>query len=233
MSTIIPTTAAKTRAPMVGHRVYVWDLMVRITHWINAGAIAVLAFTGFYIGKPFIALADSNILVMGTVRTVHFYAAIAFTLSVLSRILWMFIAPSPHARWDQFIPFRKARWSKIKGTLAFYLFLRDRPPNVAGHNPVAGMAYLVVFGLYLTMILTGLGLYGMSADIASPMHWFGWLADFFGGPQNSRFIHHVVMWLLLGFAVQHIYSAVLFSIGEKNAAIDSIVSGHKWVEDDE
>ena len=32
----------------------------------------------------------------------------------------------------------------------------------------------------------------------------------------ARWIHHVVMWLLLGFTVHHVYSAVLVAIIEKN-----------------
>ena len=32
----------------------------------------------------------------------------------------------------------------------------------------------------------------------------------------ARWIHHIVMWLLLGFTVHHVYSAVLVAIIEKN-----------------
>ena len=36
------------------------------------------------------------------------------------------------------------------------------------------------------------------------------------------------MWLLIGFIVHHIYSAVLTAIVEKNGTIDSMFSGWKW-----
>ena len=45
----------------------------------------------------------------------------------------------------------------------------------------------------------------------------------------ARWIHHIVMWLLLGFTVHHVYSAVLVAIIEKNGTLDSIFSGYKWV----
>jgi Ni/Fe-hydrogenase 1 B-type cytochrome subunit len=36
------------------------------------------------------------------------------------------------------------------------------------------------------------------------------------------------MWLLLGFAVHHVYSAVLMALVEKRT-MDSIFTGYKWV----
>ena len=61
------------------------------------------------------------------------------------------------------------------------------------------------------------------------MRWFAWLAPLFGGLQIVRWIHHVVMWLLLGFAVHHVYSGVLMSTIEANATMESIFSGYKFV----
>jgi Ni/Fe-hydrogenase 1 B-type cytochrome subunit len=37
------------------------------------------------------------------------------------------------------------------------------------------------------------------------------------------------MWLLLGFAVHHVYSSVLMSTVEKNATLESIFTGYKFV----
>ena len=45
----------------------------------------------------------------------------------------------------------------------------------------------------------------------------------------ARFIHHIVMWLLLGFGVHHVYSAVLMSQIEQNATMESIFTGYKFL----
>jgi Ni/Fe-hydrogenase 1 B-type cytochrome subunit len=37
------------------------------------------------------------------------------------------------------------------------------------------------------------------------------------------------MWLLLGFAVHHVYSSLLMSQVEQNATVESIFSGYKFV----
>jgi Ni/Fe-hydrogenase 1 B-type cytochrome subunit len=38
--------------PVEYRRVYVWELPVRVYHWINAVALVVLCVTGFLIGAP-------------------------------------------------------------------------------------------------------------------------------------------------------------------------------------
>jgi Ni/Fe-hydrogenase 1 B-type cytochrome subunit len=211
-------------------RVRVWDRVVRNTHVLIALSIVVLSVTGFLIGHPVLVSPGpaGQSFITGTVKVVHFYAAIVFTLAVLSRIVWMF-AGKGHARWHEFLPFDRVRRKRILPTLAFYLFLRRRPPTGLGHNPLAGMSYVAIFGLYLVMIVTGVGLYALDAAVGSPVRSMTSVLPLFGGAQGARWVHHVVMWLLLGFVVHHVYSAVLTAIVERNGAIDSIVTGYKWV----
>jgi Ni/Fe-hydrogenase 1 B-type cytochrome subunit len=104
-----------------------------------------------------------------------------------------------------------------------------KPPGFVGHNPVAGATYTLVFGLYFVAIATGLMLRGASADPDSFLRWFTSLSPLVGGLYLARWIHHVVMWLLLGFAVHHVYSSVLMSTVEANATVESIFSGYKFV----
>lgn len=210
--------------------VYVWEIPVRVTHWLTALSLFVLAATGVYIGYPFLISsgAATDRFVMGTVKAVHSYAAIVFTLSVLSRIVWMFLG-NRYARWDNFLPVAKKRFKALWPTLKFYTFFQRKPPGFIGHNPLAGAAYTVIFLLFLVEIGTGLALYGASAHVDSPLRIFGGLAPLFGGLQWARFIHHGIMWLLLGFTVHHVYSSLLMSQVEANATIESIFSGHKFV----
>ena len=212
--------------------VYVWDLVVRATHWLIALSMVVLALTGIYIARPFL-ISDGDAgerFVMGTIKIIHYYGAIVFSLAVGSRILWMFLGPK-YARWRQFIPVTAKRRRDLLGTFKFYIMLEPKPPMAVGHNPLAGLTYVAVFGLYLTMILTGFALYSVSA-YTSYMGMWDFLLPIFGGPQSTRWIHHVVMWLLIGFAVHHFFSALLMSRVEKNGTIDSIFSGYKYIPTD-
>jgi len=43
---------AVTDRPVEYRRVYVWELPVRVYHWINAVALVALCVTGYLIGAP-------------------------------------------------------------------------------------------------------------------------------------------------------------------------------------
>lgn len=211
-------------------RVYVWEVPVRITHWLIAASIVVLSITGFYIGRPMITVPGpaGQSFLMGWVKVVHGYVAYTFITAVVVRLIWMFTG-NKYARWDKFVPVRPSRRHGLWPTVRFYLFAQRKPPGFVGHNPVAGVTYLAVFGLYFAAILTGLMLRSGSADVDSPVRWIGSLAPLIGGVQIARWIHHGVMWLLLGFAVHHVYSAIMMSTVEANATMESIFSGYKFV----
>lgn len=234
MSTAVATRKWGHTAEEPRTRVYVWDALVRTTHWLVAGAILVLSVTGVYIGRPVstsVGPATPH-FVMGWMKTIHFYAAIVFTLSFFSRLLWLFIGPR-QASWREFIPTTRKRWGNLFKTLRFYTFISVEPPGAVGHNSVAGLAYSGVFFFYAVMLVTGLAIYGESADVRSPMYLFHGWAWLVGGLQTARFVHHAVMWLILGFFVHHIYSALLTAKQEHNGELDSIFSGNKFIHRDE
>ena len=211
-------------------RVYVWEVPVRITHWLVALSIVILSATGLYIGYPFITVSGraGEHFVMGWAKIIHAGAAYAFITAVLVRMIWMFTG-NRYAHWDKFIPVRSQRRHGLLPTIKFYLFGLRKPPGFVGHNPLAGLTYTFVFGLYFVAIVTGLMLRGTDADVSAPVRWFASWAPLVGGIQLARWIHHVVMWLLLGFAVHHVYSSVLMSTIEANATVESIFSGYKFV----
>lgn len=211
-------------------RVYVWQVPVRVTHWLIVLSIVLLSITGFYIGRPMIAVPGpaGQSFLMGWAKVIHGYTAYAFISAVIARLFWMFTG-NRYARWDKFLPVHKTRQKGIWPTAMFYSFFRDKAPGYVGHNPLAGSTYVLVFGLYLLAIATGLLLRASSAAVDSPLHWYASLAPWFGGLQVARWIHHAIMWLLLGFGLHHVYSAILMAAVEKNGMMDSIFTGYKWV----
>ncbi len=211
-------------------RVYVWEVPVRVTHWLIVASILVLSVTGLYIGDPFLLAPGpaGERFTMGWMKVIHSYSAIVFTLSVLARVGWMFTG-NKYSRWDKFVPVRRHRLRGLWPTLKFYLFALRKPPGFVGHNPLAGLSYLVIIGLYFVMIGTGLAMYSVSAAAGSPMRAFGFLVPLAGGLQTARWIHHIVMWMFIGFAIHHVYSSIMMSIIEANATTESIFSGYKFV----
>ena len=211
-------------------RVYVWQWPVRLSHWLTAYSILVLAVTGYYMGHPYITVSGpaGQHFVMGWMKTIHFFTAIVFALSVATRVAWMFLG-NRYATWDKFIPVEKRRLLGMWNSLRYYLFQLRQPPGFVGHNPLAGLTYVFVFLIYLTMITTGLALYNVNAPVGSAFRAFHFLLPLWGGAQTARLVHHIGMWMLLAFAVHHVYSAVLMSQVEARGTVESMASGYKFV----
>jgi Ni/Fe-hydrogenase 1 B-type cytochrome subunit len=209
-------------------QVYVWEVPVRLCHWLIVASIGVLAVTGLYIGNPFLTVRGeaTRHFVMGTVKSIHWAAAMVFLVSVFARVLWMF-AGNPYARWHQFLPVSAERIRGAWTTFSYYVFLRRKPPTFVGHNPLAGLTYTVVFALFAVMIATGLAMASAGAHVDSVLRSFQFLIPWCGGLQMARFVHHVCMWLILGFAAHHVWSAFLIGTVERTALMDSIFSGYK------
>jgi Ni/Fe-hydrogenase 1 B-type cytochrome subunit len=207
---------------------YVWEIPVRVTHWINVLCILILSVTGIFIGTAkSVALSPSQ-FIMGWIRFVHFVAAYSLAISVVSRLYWSLVGNS-YASWREFFPVLTPEGRRhMLETFKYYTFISKKAPHVVGHNALAGTAYSAVFALYLVMMGTGFALYAEHAPQSLMHRATGWLLIVFTN-QGVRMIHHMVMWLLIGFAIHHVYSAWLMDIKERGGVMSSIFSGYKAV----
>ena len=206
---------------------YIWELPVRWCHWINVVSIVTLAVTGFFIGTPFSFGSSASDFTMGWIRFIHFTAAYAFAVSVLSRIIWSLIG-NKYAGWKEFFPFLTAGGRlKMIRMFRYYMFMDREVPETIGHNPLATTAYFSLFLLYLLMILTGFSLYAEHAPGGIMHRSLGFMYATFSN-QGMRLAHHASMWLIFGFAINHIYSAWLMDIKEHGSEISSMFSGYKF-----
>jgi len=204
-------------------RIYVWQVPVRVTHWVTAACIVVLSVTGGYIADPFLIPPGGS--VMTTVRLVHMITAFTLVASLLLRLVWM-VAGNRFARWSAFIPTTRSQATEIFRQAAFYAFLRKEIPKVLGHNQLAAAAYVLLFVLLFVETVTGFALDALQGT----QPWatlFGWVLDLLGA-QLVRVIHHLSMWAILAIALFHVYSSVLVDHLEKNGLISSIFSGFKF-----
>ena len=220
-----PITIVDVEADLV--TVYVWQLPVRLTHWAFVVSLVALSLTGFYIGNPTELAGQEVGYLMGKVRFVHFAFAWLFIVALAARILLMFLG-NRWSHWDQFVPVNRERRRWIPRTLAYYTFIRSEPPPAIGHNPLAGVVYLGVFLLFLAQILTGWAL--LEFGTADGFRWYlsGWLVDIFG-VQTVRLIHHIIMWLIIAFAIHHVFSVMVVDHEERSGLASSMVSGYKRI----
>lgn len=216
----------------VGHigsqPIYVWEVPVRVTHWLIVISIVVLAVTGLYIHSPFLAPSRpvEASSMMASVRFWHEIFAIVFSLSIAVRFYWGFVGNS-FSSWQQIIPHRRDQLYWLGEMARYYGFRRRHPVPYTGHNHLAGLAYSVVSVGLFVQILTGLLLFGWIMP-SGPFHLlFGWGDSLPGGIALVRTFHHLLTFLFLAFAIHHVYSAILVDIEERNGVLSSIFSGYK------
>jgi len=218
-----------THTSPVERYVYVWEGPVRTSHWLYFLCIIILSFTGYYIHNPFISSpVSTSAYVMGMTRYIHYLTGIIFTISILIRILWFFVGNN-YSNWRSLKclnPFDKDALYVIISYIRYYTFTGKKTPHTLGHNPVALLAYLGVFVLFILQVFTGFALWGQ-ADPNSLMYSLtGWIFPIISN-QWIRFFHYIVMFLIGGFFINHIYSAVLFDLKTQSGEISSIFSGWK------
>lgn len=206
---------------------YVWELPLRWCHWSIALSIVVLSVTGFFIGTPFSFATSASQYVMGWIRLVHFVAAYVFTVAFASRLVWSVIG-NEYASWRAFFPMATAKGRRETMRMLNYYFLRSHEvPETVGHNPLATTAYFVLFLIYLAMALTGFALYATHAPGGAMHTALSFMYSLFS-LQGMRLAHHLGMWLIVGFVINHIYSAWLMDIKEHGGEISSMFSGYKF-----
>lgn len=126
----------------------VWDLPVRLFHWINVLSVVALFFFGFLmLYKKELGIVSMEAKI--SLKSVHVIIGYVFVTNLAIRLIWAF-AGNRYARWSAFLP----RPSKIRHYLAS---LRGPRPEVwAGHNPLGRLAVSTLYLFLLIMALTGL-----------------------------------------------------------------------------
>jgi cytochrome b len=107
-----------------------WDLPVRLTHWLLT--LSVLGCFG---------TAEWGWLSMQW----HFYFGYAVLVLSAFRVLWGIVG-SQHARFRSF----------LRGPKAVINYLRGRGADAIGHNPIGGWSVLLMLGALLTQSISGL-----------------------------------------------------------------------------
>ncbi len=204
-------------------RLYVWQVPVRVTHWVTAACIVILSLTGGYIADPFLIPPGGS--VMTSIRVIHILTAFVFLFSGAVRTVWL-LRGNRFARWSAFIPTSRYQAMELFRQAGFYAFIRKEIPKVLGHNQLAATAYVFLFFLLLVETVTGFALDGLIGNEPGATA-FGWLRELLGA-QNVRVIHHLSMWAILAIALFHVYSCVLVDHIEKNGLVSSMVSGFKY-----
>lgn len=117
-------------------RTLIWDLPVRIFHWLLAGGFIAVALIAF--------LTEDE----GALFPYHGIIGLVLAFMVVLRIIWGFIG-TRHARFSSFLFGPRAVAQYLWGTVT------GRGKRYVGHNPGAAYAVLAMLALILGLAVTG------------------------------------------------------------------------------
>jgi len=212
--------------------VYVWEVPVRIWHWVTVLAMGVLAVTGYLIGSPMESVGGeaSEHFLFGYIRFAHFAAAYLFAVMFAMRVVWAFMG-NRFSRELFSVPvklFNAQWWDGLLDQTKYYLFLKSRARPWQGHNPLAsaGMFFMYVLGTVF-MVCTGFALYGEAQGMQSLTFklFTSWVMPLFGYSQNVHTLHHLGMWYLLVFTIIHLYMVIREDAMAGETIISTMFSG--------
>ena len=212
--------------------VYVWQVPVRIWHWVMAVAMTMLCGTGYLIGQPLPSTGGeaSNHFLFGYIRFVHFAAAYIFAVTFVLRLLWVFVG-NRFAREIFLVPlkmFDGQWWGGLIDQTKYYLFLKRHARPWQGHNPLAMAA---MFWGYIVpsvfMLLSGFALYGEGLGMDSwAYQWVSsWFLPMFGQSMNVHTLHRLCAWALVVFAGLHFYMVLREDICSDETVMSTMANG--------
>jgi cytochrome b len=178
--------------------VRVWDMPVRLFHWLFAAAFA----------GAWLTASDRHL-------HVHVFAGYAFGALLAFRLAWGFIG-TRHARFRDFV--------RGPGAVGAHLteVLRGRPARGAGHNPAGGWAILAMLALGLTIAASGLATLGGQEQEGPLAGRLGFAAG-----DLARLAHEMLAWTMLTVVAVHIGGVLVESrlLGENLPA--AMVTGRR------
>lgn len=180
-------------------KVPVWDLPTRFFHWALFALVLVSWFTGEEEGAA----------------AIHRLSGEAIAGLVVFRVIWGFVG-GEYARFSSFI----AGPGKIAAHVAD--MKAPAPKRWLGHNPLGGVAVLLMLATVTAIVVTGL--FNDGEHNAGP---------FAGALGDIGEIHELLFRVLQGLIVIHLLGVVFETLKTKDALVPAMITGAKMRRADE
>ncbi len=181
-----------------GHLVPVWDIFVRLFHWL-----LVIAFVVCY------ATEDDW-------QWLHVNAGYLVLGLIILRIAWGFVG-TQHARFGNFVRSSQVIRHYLKQSACF------QAPRYLGHNPAGGAMVILLLLILLTTTVSGLFVYGIE-DFAGP---FAGLLQGEFYAELFETIHEIAANLTLLLILLHVAGVIYTSIEYGENLIKAMLTGKK------
>jgi cytochrome b len=179
----------------------VWDLGVRLFHWLLVAAVGIALVTG--LSGPRNAL------------NIHIAAGAAIGGFVAFRILWGLIG-STYARFSSFPVQRAAINADLAGLVA------GRRPRYRGHNPLGSLMALALLAILILSVMTGVVTLG-GVDKQGPL---AFVTSYNVGKATQR-LHQALAYGLLALIGGHLLGVAYESVHGQPDLIRAMLTGKK------
>ncbi len=205
---------------------YLFSPFLRIFHWIMVCSILTLFVTGLLIAKPMDVTSTEPYLTstsMDLVRDIHFLVAFIFCASFILRIYGFIVNKG-----DRLFPrvWEGHFYSETVEVALHYMLLKSHHAPFL-RNPLARASYAGLYLMVLIEILTGFAMYFMTSPSTIGGKLFGWVNTILGSEMMTHYVHHYVAWLIIVFAIGHLYMVVRAEFMEGESEVSSMFSGKK------
>jgi len=183
-------------------KIRVWDLPVRLFHWV----LVILMTVSYVTGRA-----------GGDWMKFHFWSGYAILTLILFRIAWGFVG-STTARFSNF----------VKGPAAIVTHLREllgrTGPYDAGHNPMGGA--MVVVLLFAVLAQAGTGLFSADTDAGLVT---GPLATRIADAMVDKLtaFHHYWVNVLLVLVAAHVAAVLVYLVWKRHNLVRAMITGAK------
>ncbi len=184
-------------------KVKVWDIAVRLFHWVLVILFALSVYSAFQ---------DK----FGVYGNMHTWAGISILVLVLWRLFWGLLG-SETARFTHF----------VKGPRAVRAYLYGEKQAGLGHNPLGGWS--VILMLLLLLVQAVLGLYATDAMLFSGPLADSIDGDL---SEELTEVHEVLGFILMGLVCVHISVVLFYLFFKKLNLILPMITGFQFYDDE-
>lgn len=180
-------------------QIRIWDVFIRIWHWITAGLIIAMWVTAEF-GR----------------MDLHIMLGIAFTGLLIFRIVWGFLG-SRTARFSSFTatPASTVRYIRTVLSSAY------KPP--AGHSPIGGLSALALILALGAQIMSGLLSMDTDGLHSGPLARFISYAD----ARLAGSIHEIVFNILLALIALHLLAILFYTVVKRADLFGPMLTGKR------
>jgi len=179
----------------------VWDLGVRVFHWLMVATVATALVTGLS--------GPRNLL------NIHIAAGVAIGGLVAFRMLWGLMG-STYARFSSF----PVHFTAINADLAG--FVAGRRPRYRGHNPLGSLMALAILAILILSVMTGVVTLG-GVDKQGPL---AFVTSYNVGKATQR-LHQALAYGLLALIGGHLLGVAYESVHGQPDLIRAMLTGKK------